>query len=656
MLKTKNPIPDNFWQKLFRRLFNHCLLDNWSFNFYYDFMKSLIKVFCLFILFIPLFPIKASASEEFETNYQVTMEAYPSGQIEVTQKISLKNKLTNIYATSYSLSIEKVKIREVSAFDDFGPMKVDVAEDENQTKLTVNFNRETVGQGKSFSFTIKYLTNDFLHHSGQIWELNIPKLGAIDDIDGYELSIKVPQSFGNPAYFSPNYLESKKENQWQIFLFNKNQLQKTGVIAAFGDFQVYNFTLNYHLENKESNPVMEQIALPPDTEYQKVKYFSFNPEPQKMDLDDDGNWLASFLLKEKESLEVIVSGQVKLFANPVYNFPQKPDLLSKFKEEREFWPVNDPEIQVLAKKLQTPKAIYDYVVNTLSYDYSRARVGSKRMGAKEILSNPERAICMEFTDLFITLARAANIPAREINGYAYTDNPRLKPLSLAQDVLHSWPEYWDENSKRWIQVDPTWQKTSGGLDYFQKLDQNHFAFVIHGLDSRLPLPAGAYKLNETSEKDVSISFGVPIEEKTYLPELTLIKPENIFSEIPFEIEVKIFNSSSQAFYDSNLVVEGDNLVISPKSSTDISVLLPKAEKKLIYKVSFRKPFFQGEGKIYLFLNGINKEYNIKIKSLILGLFLPVFGGALGIISIAIITIKIRRLYLLGRQKSNNLHW
>ena len=93
---------------------------------------------------------------------------------------------------------------------------------------------------------------------------------------------------------------------------------------------------------------------------------------------------------------------------------------------------------------------------------------------------------MEFTDLFITIARSAGIPAREVNGFAYTENPDIQPLSLVNDVLHAWPEYYDSEKGVWIPVDPTWGSTTGGVDYFSKLDLRHFTFVVHGKDSTKP--------------------------------------------------------------------------------------------------------------------------------------------------------------------------
>src|SRR5690606_27458932 len=134
------------------------------------------------------------------------------------------------------------------------------------------------------------------------------------------------------------------------------------------------------------------------------------------------------------------------------------------KEVKPFWPVNDPKIREIAQNLHSPKEVYDYVVNTFTYNYDRVGTTNQRLGALEALNAPDNALCQEFTDTFITLARAAGIPAREINGYAYTQNTTLRPLSLVPETLHAWPEYYDYESKQWIPVDPTWEHTTGGSD------------------------------------------------------------------------------------------------------------------------------------------------------------------------------------------------
>src|SRR5207302_1362593 len=123
-----------------------------------------------------------------------------------------------------------------------------------------------------------------------------------------------------------------------------------------------------------------------------------------------------------------------------------------------YWEVDAAVIKDKAKDLKTPEQIYKFVTQYLSY--SQARLNNpkiERKGALSAFNSPKDAVCMEFTDLYIAIARAAGIPAKEVIGYAYTQNDRLRPLSFAVegDLLHAWPAYWDDNLG-WVQVDPTW--------------------------------------------------------------------------------------------------------------------------------------------------------------------------------------------------------
>jgi len=214
-----------------------------------------------------------------------------------------------------------------------------------------------------------------------------------------------------------------------------------------------------------------------------------------------------------------------------------------------YWQSDDGQIKLIASNLKTPEAIYDFVSRNLKYDTARVQPNAQRIGAVAALQSPDQAICMEFTDLFIALARAAGIPAREINGYAYTENPALQPLSLVNDVLHSWPEYYDKNKGAWIPIDPTWGATSG-QDYFNKLDLRHFAFVIHGKIDTEPYSPGSYKLGVNPQKDVYVSFGTLPANQNSIPQISINAERNV----PFLDSlyiVKVYNpgpASLNAFY------------------------------------------------------------------------------------------------------------
>jgi transglutaminase-like putative cysteine protease len=608
-------------------------------------LTTLFLFVCSALLFITS---SANASTEFETSYDVLMEAYSTGKMHVQQKISLKNNLSNLYASSYTLKIDKGAIENITASDSQGTAKTAVSTENDETTITVNFNDQIVGLNKTLNFTLSYETSDLIRKSGQVWELTIPRLSNPESIDSYNLTVKVPVNFGNPAYISPPALSQKTDIDSQTFIFSKNQVAASGIIAAFGEFQIYDFSLKFNLENPNNEKYFQVIALPPDTAYQKIKYYLINPEPLSLEADKDGNWLAKYELKAREKLTINASGQVKIFANPVFELPSLSEDKQYLLKPAKYWETNDPDIQKVAQTLKTARDVHEYVVKTLQYDYSRARVGAQRMGAAGILKDPERAICMEYTDLFVTLARAIGIPARELNGYAYTDNPHLKPLSVAQDVLHAWPEYFDQEKNTWIQVDPTWENTTGGVNYFDKLDQDHFVFVIHGENSAWPIPAGAYKNVDNPDKNLQINFGRPQEEKYILPDIEFVIPEKITSEKSSSGQILIKNSGYEALYDLNISITGVNLNIARDQNQSFKTVLPFSSLAIPIQISSFKQFYQGKGQIKILLNNREQAYNVTIVSIILAYIMPLFGGLLAATTLFIIARKIWRLYLQRR--------
>lgn len=350
----------------------------------------------------------------------------------------------------------------------------------------------------------------------------------------------------------------------------KNDLGKSGISLAFGTFQTYSYSLNYHLENANVYPIRTEIALPPTTNYQNVSLQSLSPKPENVVLDADGNWLASYRLQTSQKLTVTAAGLITVSLTP------KPVSLSEkdrktYLQKQSYWQTDNQQIVTLAKSLKTPEAIYDYVVNHLSYDFNRVKNDQVRVGALRVLQNPTSAVCLEFTDLFIAISRAAGIPAREVDGFGYTQNTISRPLSLSKDVLHAWPEYYDDNMQTWVMVDPTWGNTTGGVDYFHELDFDHVAFVVKGLSSTYPVPAGGYKFaSDENRKDVSVD--VTQEKITDQPVLSMgfTIPESVVSGLPFNGTATLENTGAVLFpsepmqITTNLLSPRQQVVDSPE--------------------------------------------------------------------------------------------
>ncbi len=545
------------------------------------FFKSIL--FTLFLVFALFLPSVVSAENEFSVDASVTYKVQENGKSIVTHDIILENNFSTLYATNYTLSLENIDAGSVTATDDKGhALSVDTQKDGDKTTIKVNFTDSVVGRGAKRHFFITYENGNFAIRTGEVWEISIPRLADETSFRNYGITLDVPSSFGLEAYVSPRADSQTENNGHKIYSFKKEQIIQTGITAGFGAFQVFSFNLSYHLENPLTRDAETQIALPPDTAFQKVYLEKIEPKPTQIQIDKDGNWIATYKLKSRQRIDVVAMGSVQIFAS-YRSFPQpSQETLSTNLKETEFWQVNDPQIKSLGQDLKTPKAIYDYVSHNLKYDFARVQPNVQRMGAKAAINAPSQAICMEFTDLFIALARAAGIPAREVNGYAYTENPELQPLSLVADVLHSWPEYYDNNIKAWIPIDPTWGSTTGGQDFFNKLDLRHFAFVIHGTDSTKPYAPGSYKLGPNPQKDVFVSFGKLPETRISIPVLSVVG-KHLIPFLDSTYSVKLENPGPVALYSLYPTIYFDNTI---KRKDFIEVMPPYSSSKIEIKVPF----------------------------------------------------------------------
>lgn len=549
----------------------------------YIMIKAMFKklIFLFFLLFFLVFPKDIFAGNEFVTDAFIEYQVNENGITSIVNKIRIENAQSEIYAKAYSLVFNNIETQNIRVFEGDQNLEFNEIKDNDKTTIEVHFSNAVVGKGNYREFNVQFDNSNFAQRTGEVWEISIPKINEESEFRSYEVVLTVPFSLGTEAYISPKPKMKKVEDGKQIYIFSKEMMAKSGVTAGFGEFQVFSFTLNYHLENPLIKYAYTEIALPPDTELQKVYYTDITPQPVSVRVDSDGNWIATYNLKPRERIDVRAIGAVQIFSGPRPFFKPSAESLTGNLGESEFWQVNDPKIKELAERLKTARNIYDYVSQNLSYSYDKVTPNIDRLGALKALENPKNAICMEYTDLFIAIARSAGIPAREINGFAYTENPKIQPLSLVSDVLHSWPEYWNSQLKSWVPIDPTWASTTGGIDFFDKLDLRHFTFVIHGQDPIKPYPPGSYKLGSNPQKDVFVNFGqLPVEKISKLKIETSLVKSFLFASSKVDITIKnpgpvaLYNVNPLVYFDSKLFDKSTIEVIPPYGEYEMTVPIP----------------------------------------------------------------------------------
>src|SRR3989344_2446521 len=236
------------------------------------FAKQVI-VYSLFVILFLLLTVTCTlstsyAAEEFATSYDVTYDVGADGVTTVSEKINLKNLTSEYYANQFKLIIGSTSIFDIKASDGGGNMQVTSEQKNTATEINVKFNQQVVGLNKVLPWTLQFKSKDFAERIGKVWEVRSPRVSSLSNLENYNLTISVPSDFGDPTSITPAP-KTQTLSSGKLFLtFTKDQLTESVVSASFGNFQLFDFDLSYHLDNNNLVPILTNIALPPDTAYQ----------------------------------------------------------------------------------------------------------------------------------------------------------------------------------------------------------------------------------------------------------------------------------------------------------------------------------------------------------------------------------------------------
>jgi hypothetical protein len=504
----------------------------------------------LVILSLLLFTTQpVRADEDFWVDLSTNYTVQETGLTQVEHKFTVTNKTPEFFISKYSLQLSSNQINDVVVTVGSKVISTEITKNGNQTGVTFSFPDKVVGEGKQLNFTVAYTNPDLAQINGQVLELSIPPLAKPDSYRNYQVNLKTPIRFGSANRVTPEPVKTAISPAGLSATFD--HAANKGIVAIYGHEQFFQLDLSYHLDNPGDQPILSQISLPPDTPFQRMTYQSLSPLPTSMKQDIDGNWLAWYRLAGHEAIEVTAQAIAHLTLSQNKAVPiSQPSAVHLQSEE--YWQLGNSELKKVAATHQTPTDIYAFTVDTLSYTTADITQELSRLGAVETLQNPLLATCQEYADLFIALARINKIPARRLVGYAQTKNRTLRPIGLAGDVLHAWPEYYDDVTSTWQSVDPTWGDTTGGVDYLHQFDLNHIVFAINGQSSVLPYPVGSYKPGEKPQQAIKVSFATsaPVTE----PNLSAtLKPKKWGPfQIPGFYDLTLTNHTGVAWYDLSL--------------------------------------------------------------------------------------------------------
>ncbi len=353
--------------------------------------------------------------------------------------------------------------------------------------------------------------------------------------------------------------------------------------------------------------------------------------------------MGRYFLKPREKLDILFDSTIEVTTKPrsdMYGFiqnkfeTQKSYLLT----QKDHWRLPTP---VGLESLKTPYDVHTYITQKFSYNYDRVNKNIKRLGATLALQNPDQVVCVEFSDSFVAISREKGIYSREIEGYGFSNDPQLRPLSLVSDVLHSWPEYYNQSAGLWVPVDPTWEDTSG-IDYFSSFDLNHITFVIHGKNTEYPLAAGMYKFEDTRDISILPTSQIP-EAKISVKLDSFTVSSQIADNQTYKAKATLINMSNVSVFDVPIEVQANNLtVIQPKQL--VVALAPYEKKEVSVEYTAKTKNQKTNSAISLSIFG-NQVYssNVTIVPYYYEIALKVAYGILGITAVIFLLKGLRKV-------------
>lgn len=601
-------------------------------------MSRILGIVFSLLLFV-LFTLPANAqTTTYTVDYNFTFTPDNKEGLDVALSINLKNLRSDLYINEFSLTFPKNFITDtISAEDTAGPIDFVRSEIATGMRITFKFDEPTAKKTEHF-ITLKYSLSNLFSDQGFVKEAILPLIQA-DSSSKVNAELILPPTFNETLSISkpiPSLIEGTRIS-W-------TDVKVRTIYAVFGQSQAYRARLTYNLENSTIFPKTEHVVFPPDTLYQRMIIQKLNLPPEESFIDEDGNFIAEYSLEPKEKKKIELEAYIEVFTKPQDSM--REPIIHAFENQKKFlltehslWSLGSLVQDKRLDNVKDVRGIYDFVVDELSYSFDKIEKGNRRLGAKEVFQHPSLAVCTEFTDLFIALAREKGIYARELQGYGYSNKQNIRPLSLVSDVLHAWPEFYEPAQNVWIQIDPTWEDTSG-IDYFSGLDVNHIVFVIHGKSATTPLPAGFYKTSASKDIDISIS-SKRITDKPRLS-VTADFPNGVTTTDYTEGTLYIKNTGNSSFHNLNLNPSSKYINLE-SASIEVGFLAPYETKTIPVKLKAKTNSPRSD-TFTIDYDGIKVfSYDISISETPAsqGFFFIAIGSALAVIIASLVVIRSR---------------
>lgn len=406
-------------------------------------------------------------------------------------------------------------------------------------------NLQNIPFGSTYTLILEYESYGLLINTGAIKDIFIPgfpenySLENETFTESVSTQIRISNKFPEINFVSPEQA-IKTSGDSRVVDIPINDLIGNSAWIQLGTEQFFEFEIKQTLPKTSNIPfAINSFSLPVPRDInsgpisQRVYYSQISPEPYQVKEDIDGNLIFLFKSSASQDLNINIKGYASLKQSQIFSFEDSGELADipndyqKYLEGANYWEVSDSDIQATAMNLRGDEqdiytiitGTYEFVIDRIDYSFVKKNGLNDRQGALKTL-NGGAAVCMEYSDLFITLLRAQGIPARAAFGYGYGTSD----FEARQDntINHQWAEVYIPRLDTWVAIDTTWGEF--GSDLIGG-DLNHFYSHVASIDPETPSTSSASffgSLDEIPDRDMEIFMVKELPSENALDQTALL--------------------------------------------------------------------------------------------------------------------------------------